>query len=171
MVGQGAWARQDWEAEDLIEVWTLLEDDMKKARSKSGAARFPKSAKGYGEAGEGPVSGGGRSHTAELKADPGVPVLEKSASRGARAEAGATLQGLDTAARKGECDGRSPVITDDMLRTVLGHRALGESVEQIQPDLNISTGKRRGRNPSAASVHPALPEHAKRHLTAQWPRC
>ncbi|MFE9250091.1 Tn3 family transposase [Streptomyces sp. NPDC007088] len=52
--------RQDWEPEDLTGVWTLLEDDMKKVRNKSGAtrlgfalllkffeveARFPKSAK------------------------------------------------------------------------------------------------------------------------------
>ncbi|WAX76481.1 group II intron maturase-specific domain-containing protein [Streptomyces sp. KMM 9044] len=52
--------RQDWEPEDLIEVWTLLEDDMKKVRNKSGTtrlgfalllkffeveARFPESAK------------------------------------------------------------------------------------------------------------------------------
>lgn len=52
--------RRDWEPEDLIEVWTLLEDDMKRVRNKSGAtrlgfalllkffdveARFPESAK------------------------------------------------------------------------------------------------------------------------------
>jgi hypothetical protein len=52
--------RQEWEPEDLIEVWTLLEDDMKRVRNKSGAtrlgfalmlkffeveARFPESAK------------------------------------------------------------------------------------------------------------------------------
>ncbi|WP_405985697.1 Tn3 family transposase [Streptomyces sp. NBC_00872] len=52
--------RQDWEPEDLIEVWTLLEDDMKRVRNKSGTtrlgfalllkffeveARFPESAK------------------------------------------------------------------------------------------------------------------------------
>ncbi|MGW9287514.1 DUF4158 domain-containing protein [Streptomyces albidoflavus] len=52
--------RQDWEPEDLIEVWTLLEDDLKRVRNKSGAtglgfalllkffeveARFPESAK------------------------------------------------------------------------------------------------------------------------------
>ncbi|WP_431960085.1 DUF4158 domain-containing protein [Actinacidiphila sp. bgisy160] len=52
--------RQDWKPEDLIEVWTLLEDDMKRVRNKSGAtrlgfalllkffeveARFPESAK------------------------------------------------------------------------------------------------------------------------------
>ncbi|MFB0631566.1 DUF4158 domain-containing protein [Streptomyces sp. AB3(2024)] len=52
--------QQDWEPEDLIEVWTLLEDDMKRLRNKSGAtrlgfalllkyfeveARFPESAK------------------------------------------------------------------------------------------------------------------------------
>ncbi|MFD9604785.1 hypothetical protein [Streptomyces sp. NPDC059970] len=28
--------RQDWEPEDLIEVWTLLEDDTKRVRNKSG---------------------------------------------------------------------------------------------------------------------------------------
>ncbi|WP_327248387.1 DUF4158 domain-containing protein [Streptomyces sp. NBC_01320] len=32
--------RQDWEPEDLIEVWTLLEDDMKRVRNKSGANRL-----------------------------------------------------------------------------------------------------------------------------------
>ncbi|NUQ97167.1 MAG: DUF4158 domain-containing protein [Streptomyces sp.] len=32
--------RQDWEPEDLIEVWTLLGDDMKRVRNKSGVARL-----------------------------------------------------------------------------------------------------------------------------------
>jgi hypothetical protein len=32
--------RQDWEPEDLIEVWTLLEDDIKRLRNKSGANRL-----------------------------------------------------------------------------------------------------------------------------------
>jgi len=32
--------RQDWEPEDLIEVWTLLEDDTKRLRNKSGANRL-----------------------------------------------------------------------------------------------------------------------------------
>ncbi|MFH8409327.1 recombinase family protein [Streptomyces sp. NPDC018019] len=58
-----------------------------------------------------------------------------------------TLEGLDTAARKGKHGGRPPVITDDMLHTVLRRRAGGESVEQIQPDLIIPTGKRKGRTP------------------------
>ncbi|MFD5520569.1 recombinase family protein [Streptomyces sp. NPDC127066] len=73
-----------------------------------------------------------------------------------------TLEGLDTAARKGKRGGRPPVITDDMLHTVLRRRAGGESVEQIQPDLFIPTGKRKGHNPSVASVYRALAEHAKR---------
>ncbi|MFD5420939.1 recombinase family protein [Streptomyces sp. NPDC127069] len=73
-----------------------------------------------------------------------------------------TLEGLDTAARKGKHGGRPPVITDDMLHTVLRRRAGGESVEQIQPDLIIPTGKRKGRNPSVASIYRALAEHAKR---------
>ncbi|WP_062009831.1 DUF4158 domain-containing protein [Streptomyces hygroscopicus] len=32
--------RQDWEPEDLIEVWTLLDDDEKRLRNKSGANRL-----------------------------------------------------------------------------------------------------------------------------------
>ncbi|WP_268245702.1 MULTISPECIES: recombinase family protein [Streptomyces] len=73
-----------------------------------------------------------------------------------------TLEGLDTAARKGKYGGRPPVTTDDMLHTVLRRRAGGESVEQIQPDLIISAGKRKGQNPSVASVYRALAEYAKR---------
>ncbi|MDX2939643.1 recombinase family protein [Streptomyces ipomoeae] len=72
-----------------------------------------------------------------------------------------TLEGLDTAARKGKHGGRLPVITDDMLHTVLRRRANGESVEQIQPDLIIPTGKCKGQNPSVASIYRALAEHAK----------
>ncbi|MEU2366735.1 recombinase family protein [Streptomyces noursei] len=72
-----------------------------------------------------------------------------------------TLEGLDTATRRGKHGGRPPVITDDMLHTVLRRRAGGESVEQIQPDLIIPTGKRKGRSPSVASVYRALSEHAK----------
>ncbi|MET7929858.1 recombinase family protein [Streptomyces sp. NPDC005349] len=73
-----------------------------------------------------------------------------------------TLEGLDTAARKGKHSGRPPVITDDMLHTVLRRRAGGESVEQIQPDLIIPTGKRKGESPSVASIYRVLAEHAKR---------
>ncbi|WP_265291392.1 recombinase family protein [Streptomyces sp. SHP 1-2] len=72
-----------------------------------------------------------------------------------------TLEGLDPAARKGKHGGRPPVITDDMLHTVLRRRAGGESVEQIQPDPVIPTGKRKGQNPSVASIYRALTEHAK----------
>jgi hypothetical protein len=49
-----------------------------------------------------------------------------------------------------------------MLHTVLRRRALGESVEQIQPDLIIPAGKRKGQSPSVASIYRALAEHAKR---------
>ncbi len=73
-----------------------------------------------------------------------------------------TLEGLDTAARKGKHGGRPPVITDDMLHTVLRRRAGGESVEQIRPDLFIPSGKRKGHNPSVASIYRALTEHGKR---------
>nr|WP_225631089.1 recombinase family protein [Streptomyces solaniscabiei] len=73
-----------------------------------------------------------------------------------------TLEGLDTAARKGKHGGRLPVITDDMLHTVLRRRALSESVEQIHPDLRTPTGKRKGQTHSVASIYRALAEHAKR---------
>jgi DNA invertase Pin-like site-specific DNA recombinase len=74
----------------------------------------------------------------------------------------ATLEGLNAAARKGNHGGRPPVITEDMLHTVLRRRARGESVEQIRPDLIIPTGKRKGHNPSLASIYRALAEHDKR---------
>jgi DNA invertase Pin-like site-specific DNA recombinase len=73
----------------------------------------------------------------------------------------ATLEGLNAAARKGHHGGRPPVITEDMLHTVLRRRAHGESVEDIRPDLIIPTGKRKGRNPSLASIYRALAEHHK----------
>ena len=73
----------------------------------------------------------------------------------------ATLEGLDAAARKGNHGGRPPVITDDMLHTVLRRRATGERVEDIRKDLIIPTGKRKGENPSLASVYRALTEYEK----------
>ncbi|MDP9843603.1 recombinase family protein [Streptosporangium lutulentum] len=73
----------------------------------------------------------------------------------------ATLEGLDAAARKGKHGGRPPLITDDMLHTVLRRKAAGESVESIGPDLIIGTGKRKGRSPSLASIYRALAEHDK----------
>jgi DNA invertase Pin-like site-specific DNA recombinase len=76
----------------------------------------------------------------------------------------ATLEGLTAAVRKGKHGGRPPVITDDMLHTVLRRRAGGESIESIRPDLIIPTGKRGGKNPSPASIYRALAEH-KKHQT------
>ncbi|GAB2823780.1 hypothetical protein GCM10022221_22340 [Actinocorallia aurea] len=73
----------------------------------------------------------------------------------------ATLEGLDAAARKGNHGGRPPVITDDMLHTLLRRRTAGERVEDIRGDLYIPTGKRRGQNPSLASCYRALAEHDK----------
>ncbi|MFF1358533.1 recombinase family protein [Streptomyces sp. NPDC058297] len=73
----------------------------------------------------------------------------------------ATLEGLDAAARKGKHGGRPPVITDNMLHTVLRRRANDETVEQIQPDLIIPTGRRKGQNASLSSIYRALAEHEK----------
>jgi hypothetical protein len=72
-----------------------------------------------------------------------------------------TLEGLGAAARHGKHGDRPRVITDDMLHTVLRRRANGETVEQIQPDLIIPTGKRKGRNPSVASIYRALAAYEK----------
>src|SRR5664279_6507130 len=74
----------------------------------------------------------------------------------------ATLDGLTAAARKGIHGGRPPpVITADMLHTVLRRRANGESVEQIRPDLIIPTGKRKGQHLSPASIYRALAERRR----------
>ncbi len=74
----------------------------------------------------------------------------------------ATLEGLNAAARKGRHGGRPPVITDDMLHTVLRRRSRGESVASIRPDLIIPAGKRKGGTPSLASIYRAITEHEKR---------
>jgi DNA invertase Pin-like site-specific DNA recombinase len=78
----------------------------------------------------------------------------------------ATLEGLDSAARKGNHGGRPAVITDDMLHIVLRRRAAGESVETIRPDLIIPTGRSKGQNPSLASIYRAVAEHAKAYPEA-----
>ncbi len=64
-----------------------------------------------------------------------------------------------------------PVITEDTLHTVLRRRANGESVDQIQPDLIIPTGKRRGQNPpspAATGLSPSTP--SARHTPKRSPR-
>ncbi|MET9388121.1 recombinase family protein [Streptomyces sp. NPDC002928] len=76
-----------------------------------------------------------------------------------------TLEGLDAAARKGKHGGRPPVITDDMLHTVLRRRANGESVEQIQPDLIIPTGKRKGQAPASRASTAHSPNTRRRKRT------
>ena len=40
-------------------------------------------------------------------------------------------------------------------------RTNGDAVEQIQPDLIIPTGRRKGANPSLSSIYRALAEHEK----------
>ncbi|MCX5173885.1 hypothetical protein OG616_38530 [Streptomyces antibioticus] len=44
---------------------------------------------------------------------------------------------------------------------MLRRRANGETVEGIQPDLLIPTGRRKGQNPSLSSIYRALAEHEK----------
>ncbi|MFE6497107.1 recombinase family protein [Streptomyces sp. NPDC057748] len=73
----------------------------------------------------------------------------------------ATLEGLDTAARKGNHGGRPPVITDDMLHTALRCCANGETAEDIKHDLLIPTGRRKGQSPSLSSIYRVPAEHEK----------
>ncbi|MFJ7593126.1 hypothetical protein ACIQZO_38270 [Streptomyces sp. NPDC097617] len=44
---------------------------------------------------------------------------------------------------------------------MLRRRANGETVEQIQPDLLIPTGRRKGHNPNLSSSYRSLAEHEK----------
>lgn len=40
VIEKGLGVRQEWEPDDLIEVWTLLEEDQERLRNKSGANRL-----------------------------------------------------------------------------------------------------------------------------------
>ena len=90
-----------------------------------------------------------------------------------------TLEGLDAAARNGRHGGRPQVITEDMLHTVLRRRELGESVEDIAPDLIIGSGKRKGQNPrspastgpSPSTKRPRPTRKQSRRPTPTSPRC
>ncbi|MGY5032224.1 zinc finger domain-containing protein [Streptomyces sp. 900116325] len=61
----------------------------------------------------------------------------------------------------------APAITDDMVHTVLRRRVNAETVEQIQPDLIIPTGRREGCNPACRvpigrSPNTRRPRHTRR---------
>ncbi|CAM5687187.1 hypothetical protein SGLAM104S_00017 [Streptomyces glaucescens] len=73
-------------------------------------------------------------------------------------------------ARASTAAGR-PVITEDMLHTVLRRRANGESVEQIQPGLIIPTGKRDIQPPaSRASTRRSPSTRSRRRTPKPSPR-
>jgi hypothetical protein len=55
-------------------------------------------------------------------------------------------------------------LTQELLHTVLRRRARGESIADIRKDLIIPTGKRKGQNPSPASIYRALAEHTRREV-------
>ncbi|MGW6503567.1 hypothetical protein [Nonomuraea angiospora] len=54
-----------------------------------------------------------------------------------------------------------PPSSPTTIHTVLRRRAAGEPVEKIRRELIIPTGKRKGHNPSLASIYRALAEHEK----------
>ncbi|MCX4606591.1 recombinase family protein [Streptomyces anulatus] len=67
-----------------------------------------------------------------------------------------TLEGQQTAARKGNHGGRPKVIDDDMLTFAIALKDKGTPVPEIAKKLVIKTGKNAGEHPSVASVYRAL---------------
>ncbi|MFC5664347.1 recombinase family protein [Kitasatospora misakiensis] len=67
-----------------------------------------------------------------------------------------TLEGQQSAARKGNHGGRPKVIDDDMLTFAIALKAKGTPVPDIAKKLVIKTGKNTGKNPSVASLYRAL---------------
>nr|WSU78226.1 recombinase family protein [Streptomyces anulatus] len=67
-----------------------------------------------------------------------------------------TLEGQQTAARKGNHGGRPKVIDDDMLTFAVALKDKGTPVPEIAKKLVIKTGKNAGEHPSVASVYRAL---------------
>ena len=85
----------------------------------------------------------------------------------------ATLEGLNAAARKGNHGGRPPVITDDMLHTVLRRRANGETVEDIRPDCLSPPAGARAATPAwpASTGHwPNTPSVRRTRTPSPLPR-
>ncbi len=83
----------------------------------------------------------------------------------------ATLEGLNAVARKGKHGGRPPVITEDMLHTVLRRHANGESVEDVRPDLIIPTGKRKAPTVPTDARSAAHPRHGAVADLLRRPSC
>lgn len=67
-----------------------------------------------------------------------------------------TLEGQQTAARKGNHGGRPKVIDHDMLTFAVALKDKGAPVPEIAKKLVIKTGKNAGKHPSVASVYRAL---------------
>ncbi|WSL74287.1 recombinase family protein [Kitasatospora sp. NBC_01266] len=67
-----------------------------------------------------------------------------------------TLEGQQTAARKGNHGGRPKVIDDDTLTFAVALKDKGTPVPEIAKKLVIKTGKNAGEHPSVASVYRAL---------------
>ncbi|WUX65388.1 recombinase family protein (plasmid) [Streptomyces sp. NBC_01431] len=69
-----------------------------------------------------------------------------------------TLEGQQSAARKGNHGGRPKVIDDDMLTFAVALKDKGTPVPEIAKKLVIKTGKNAGEHPWVASVYRALAE-------------
>lgn len=78
-----------------------------------------------------------------------------------------TLDGLDTAARKGRHGGRPPVVTEDMLARALYRRDVkGESVTEIARTLLQETGRNAGKPVSRTALYEALRAHDEQAAAA-----
>jgi DNA invertase Pin-like site-specific DNA recombinase len=70
-----------------------------------------------------------------------------------------TLEGHESARKRGKSIGGAAVVDEAMLSMALHLREQGMSLRDIASRLVITTGKRKGRHPSAATVMRMLREH------------
>jgi DNA invertase Pin-like site-specific DNA recombinase len=70
-----------------------------------------------------------------------------------------TLEGHESARKRGKTIGGASVADDDMLAMALHHRDQGLSLRDIAAKLVITTGKKKGQYPSSATVMRMLRDH------------
>jgi hypothetical protein len=77
-----------------------------------------------------------------------------------------TLEGQESARRRGKTIGGAGVTDTDMLAMALQLRGQELSLRDIAKRLVITQGKKKGRHPSAATVMRMLREHDEQTATA-----
>ncbi|MFE7112134.1 recombinase family protein [Streptomyces sp. NPDC057575] len=80
-----------------------------------------------------------------------------------------TKNGLDAARRSGKQLGRKQVMTETLTIQAVALRDRGFTIRQIQPHLQISEGKNKGKNPSVGAISQALRAHDSEHAARLQP--